>query len=232
MKSQDGIFSFNLSEIAQAIVGGLRVALEEVMPDIMSDNGLFTHNGTGQFRWNPIITQLKDICEHLGWIDFGVCHRGAWKTPVLFDPKSRYIFTLMTVNTFKGIQRRKNKGKHYLCGGASFNQGVEPQFEQLEMDLPPVAVDEQGWVAQSREQLAQAVCADVGEIQGHILVLFDVRSDKLLAVQAIRLTPSLEISTEEENWSQYIRQSFAASQTAEPQMLDEDEDDGNLVQLL
>lgn len=232
MKSKGKIFSFNLSEIAQAIVDGLRVALEDVMPEIMSDNGLFTHNGAGQFRWNPIITQLRGVCQHLGWVEFGVCHRGAWKTPLLFDPKSRYIFTFMTENTFKGLQRRKSKGKHYLCGGASFNQGVEPQFEQLEMELPPVIGDEQEWVTQSREQLAQAVCADMGEIQGHILVLFDVRSDRLLTVRAVRLTPTLEISTEEESWSQYIGQSFATGRTAEPQIIDDDEDDEDLVQLL
>lgn len=234
MKSQEKIFSFNLPEIAQALVGGLQVALEEVMPEIMSDNNLFTHNGAGQFRWNPIITQLKDVCEHLGWAElgFGVCHRGAWKTPVLFNPKSRYIFTFMTESTFKGLQWRKNKGKHYLCGGAFFNQDVVPQFEQLELDLPPVTVDAQEWVAQSSEQLAQAVRVNVGEIQGHILVLFDVHSDKLLTVRAIRLTPALEISMEEEDWSRYIRQSFAASQMAEPQMIDGDEDDEDLVQLL
>lgn len=230
MESHGKMFSFDLSEIAHAIVDGLRVALENVMPDIMSDNGLYTRNGYGQFRWNPIITQLQDKCQHLGWVESGICKRGAWKTPVLFHLKSRYIFTFMTEDTFKGIQRRKDKGKHYLCGGASFNQDVEPQFEQLEMDLPPVTADTHKWIVQSREQLAQAVHADVGEIQGHILVLFNDHSDKLLTVRAIRLTPSLEISTEEENWSQYIGKPFAAEQRIELQQANDDEED--LVELL
>lgn len=230
MENQEEMFSFGLSEIDHAIVNALRVALEDVMPDIMSDYNLGTRNGYGQFRWNPIITQLQDRCQHLGWIEAGVCKRGAWKTPVLFYPKSHFIFTFMTEDTFRSVQRRKDKGKHYLCGGASFNQDVEPQFEQLEMDLPKVTVDTQKWIVQSREQLAQAVHADVGEIQGHILVLFDDHSDRLLTVRAIRLTPSLEISTEEENWSQYIGRPFAADQRVEIQQVDDDEE--GLVELL
>lgn len=230
MKGQDKMFSFDLQEIAHAIVNALQRALENVMPDIMSDNNLFTKNGYGQFRWNPIITQLQDQCQHLGWLESGVCPRGAWKTPVLFHLKTGYIFTLMTENTFKDVQRKRDKGKHYLYGGASFNQDVEPQFEQLEMDLPKVTGDTQKWVVQSRDQLAQAVHADVGEIQGHILILFDTHSDRLLTVRAIRLTPSLEISTEEENWSQYIGRPFAADQRVEIQQADDDEDD--LVELL
>lgn len=230
MENQDEMFSFGLQEIAHTIVNALREALENVMPDVMSDNNFFTKNGYGQFRWNAIIAQLQDKCQHLGWIEPGLCHRGAWKTPVLFHLKTGYIFTFMTENTFKVVQRRKDKGKHYLCGGASFNQGIEPQFEQLEMDLPKVTVDTQKWVVQSREQLAQAVHADVGEIQGHILVLFDDHSDRLMTVRAIRLTPSLEISTEEENWSQYIGRPFAADQRVEIQQVDDDEE--GLVELL
>lgn len=230
MENHEERFDFGLQEVAHAIVHALQEALENVMPDIMGDNNFFTKDGYGQFRWNAIITQLQDKCQHLGWIEPGLCHRGAWKTPVLFHLKTRYIFTFMTENTFKVVQRRKDKGKHYLCGGASFNQDVEPQFEQLEMDLPKVTVDTQKWIVQSREQLAHAVRADVGEIQGHILVLFDDHSDKLLTVRAIRLTPSLEISTEEESWSQYIGLPFAADQRVEIQQVDDDDED--LVELL
>ena len=188
-------FSFNLDSVDHAVVDALRLALEVIMPGIMYDNNLTERNGVGQFRWNPIITQLRAKCQHLGWIDFNVCRRGAWKTPVLFHAVSRNLITFMTENTFKTVQRRKDKGKHYLCGGASFNQNVKAQYEQLELELPGVLSDMEKWVAKSREELANAICASVGEIEGHILVLFDAHLDKLLTVRAVRLTPSLEIST-------------------------------------
>lgn len=135
---------------------------------------------------------MREKCQYLGQVDFNVCPRGAWKTPVLFHSASRNLITFMTEDTFKTVQRRKDKGKHYLCGGTSFNVGVEAQYEQLELELPGVLPDMEKWVAKSREQLANAVYADVGEIEGHILVLFDAHVDKLLTVRAVRLTPSLE----------------------------------------
>lgn len=224
-------FSFNLDAVDRAIVEALRTALEDVMPDIMSDNNLLERNGYGQFRWNVIIAQLRDKCQHIGWFEMGICSRGAWKTPVLFHPASRNILTLMTEDTFTTVQRRKDKGKHYLCGGSSFNQNVEAQLEQMELCLPGILPETEKWVAKSREQLADAVRVDVGEIEGHILVLFNAHDDKLLSVRAVRLTQELEISTEEEDWSDYIRMPFAANEMVEPNQNSIEEEE-ELVELL
>ena len=231
MNQDSNNFSFNLNGVDRAIVDALRLALEVVMPGIMDDNNLTERNGHGQFRWNVIIAQLREKCQHLGWVDFNTCRRGAWKTPVLFHAISRNILTFMTEARLKDVQRRKDKGTHYLCGGASFNQGVRAQYEQIELELPGISPNLKKWVAKSREELANAVCADVGEIEGHILVLFDAHVDKLLAVRAVRLTPSLEISTEEENWTQYIRMPYAANKEIEPQ-LNNVGDEEELVELL
>ena len=231
METTGSSFKFGLDIIDHAIVEALRQALENVMPDIMTDNNLQERNGYGQFRWNAIIAQLRDKCQHLGWLDLGICKRGAWKTPVLFHPTSRNLFTLMTEGTFIEVQRRKEKGKHYLCGGASFNHDLQPQEEQMQMDLPPVENTAEKWVAQSREQLASAVHLDVGEIAGHILVLFDVYADKLLSVRAVRVTSDLAISTEEEDSSKYIRLPFTATQIIETQKTDDD-DGEELVEFL
>lgn len=231
MELSCGSFSFKLNIIDHAIVEALRQSLEDIMPDIMADNNLQERNGYGQFRWNVIISQLRDKCQHLGWIDIGICKRGSWKTPVLFHPASSFIFTFMTEKTFEGVQRRKDKGTHYLCGGASFNKDLQPQFEQLQMELPPIDSDSKKWIAESQEQLASAVRLDVGEINGHILVLFDARDDKLLGVRAVRLTKNLEISTEEEDWTKYIRVQFDTSKTVEP-INNDDEDGDMLVELL
>lgn len=231
MKSSNNGFSFNLSVVDHAIVDGLRQALEIVMPEIMTDNNLTERNGYGQFRWNVIIAQLRGKCQHLGWMEFSICARGAWKTPVLFHPASRYIITFMTEDTFKVVQRRKDKERHYLCGAANFNQNVVPQYEQLKMNLPSISSDMEEWIARSQEQLAEAVQADVGDINGHVLVLFDVRADKLLSVRAVRLTHDLEISTEEEGWTAFIRIPYSANQEIEPQQNIEDDAD-ELVELL
>ena len=107
MEKQPEGFSFNLAGIDHAIVDALRLALENVMPEIMSDNGLTERNGYGQFRWNVIIAQLRDKCQHLGWLDMGVCRRRAWKTPVLFHYASRNIITLMTEDTFATVQQKE-----------------------------------------------------------------------------------------------------------------------------
>lgn len=231
MAESSNHFSFGLKIIDHAIVEAIRQALENVMPEIMEDNGFQERNGYGQFRWNAIIAQLREKCQHLGWIDVGTCKRGAWKTPVLFHPASRNLFTLMTEDTFLEVQKRKDKGKHYLCGSASYNHDVHPLVEQQRMDLPPVDKMYEKWVAKSQEQLAEAVKLAVGDVGGHILVLFKVDDDKLLSVRAVRLTPELAISTEEEDWSKYIRVPFSANETIKPQ--NHDEDDGeDLVELL
>ena len=227
----ENAFSFGLDIIDHSIVEALRLALEKYMPEIMLDNNLIERNGYGQFRWNVIIAQLRDKCQHLGWLDLGICKRGAWKTPVLFHPASRNLFTLMTEGTFREVQRRCEKGKHYLCGCASFNHSVQPQAEQLMMELPRVEADSAKWVAESREQLATSVHLDVGEINGHILVLFDVYEDKLLTVRAVRLTSNLEISTEEEDWTKYIQIPYATSEIVSPQQNNDDEDE-SFVELI
>lgn len=96
MNQDSNNFSFNLNGVDRTIVESLRLALEVIMPGIMDDNNLAERNGYGQFRWNPIIAQLREKCQHLGWIDFSVCRRGAWKTPVLFHAASRDLITFMT----------------------------------------------------------------------------------------------------------------------------------------
>ncbi|MBR5289246.1 MAG: hypothetical protein IKU34_11770 [Clostridia bacterium] len=224
-------FSFSLDTLDHAIVEALRESLENIMPDIMTDNNLSERLAYGQFRWNVIIAQLKDKCQHLGWLDLGLCKRGSWKTPVLFYPQRRYIFTLMTEDTFSGIQRRKDKGNHYLCAAADFNQNVQPQYEQTKLDLPPVEDAASQWIAKSKEQLSDAVKVDVGDINGHILVLFDTQADQLISVRAVRLTSKLEISTEEENWTKYIQMPYSATQTVIPSQNDDTEDEA-LVELL
>lgn len=224
-------FSFNLTLIDHAIVNALQEAIEHIMPEVMSDHHLSERNGYGQFRWNPIITQLRDKCQHLGWLELNICPRGGWKTPVLFHHSSGYIFTLMTEDTFKGVQQRKDKGKHYLCGAAYFNEKLEAQYEQLELSLPGVSADLEDCVYRSQEQLARAIHAEIGEIKGHILVLFDTYCDRLISVRAVRLTHSLEISNEEENWSHFIGRPYAAGLNIIPQQNDT-EDEGTLVELL
>lgn len=224
-------FTFNLDTIDHAIVEALRVALEDVMPDIMSDHNLVERNGYGQFRWNPIIAQLRETCHLIGWIDFGICSRGAWKTPVLFHPTTSFLFTFMTEDTFSRVQRRRDKGTHYLCGAASFNQELEPKYEQLEIDIPTVDSDFEPWIAKSQAQLAAAVQAEVGDVSGHILVLFRAETDRLSSVRAVRLTHNLEVSTQEEDWSKYIRMPFCGNKKITMQSsVAEDEED--LVALL
>ncbi len=102
---------------------------------------------------------------------------------------------------------------------------------QSRAEYSPVERTAEKWVAESREQLASAVHLDVGEINGHILVLFDVHDDKLLSVRAVRVTSDLAISTEEEDWSKYIRMPYEATQTVVPQQNDDDEGE-SLVELL
>ena len=231
MNTKHNDFSFHLDAVDHAIVEAIRIALEDVMPEIMIDHNLRERNGYGQFRWNVIIAQLRDKCQHLGWFDLNICSRGGWKTPVLFHPVTRNIITLMTESTLLSVQKRKDKGRHYLCGGASFNQNVVAQHEQLELELPGISPDSEKWIAKSKEQLANSVHADVGEIEGHILVLFDAYADKLLTVRAVRLTQGLEISTEEENWSQYIGMPFSSNQEVVPQQNSEEFEE-ELVELL
>ena len=225
------LFSFGLTRIDRMLVEALRYSLEIIMPDIMSDYNLTDRNGFGQFRWNAIMAQLREKCNALGWMYYGTCKRGPWKTPVLFHTDSRYIFTFMTEETFHDVQKRKNKGEHYLCGCASYNVNVYPTAQQMEMDIPKVDNDSQMWIAKSREQLAEAVEHDVGQICGHILVLFNVKNDTLVSVRAVRLTADLAISTEEENWTKYIRLPYESTETVVPQNTVDDDNDDILVEL-
>lgn len=231
MIRSDEKFSFHLSPSDHAIVEAIRKALEDEMPDIMSDHGLLERNGYGQFRWNVIISQLREMCSCLGWLELNVVPRGAWKTPVLYDGKSRFLITFMTETTFRTVQKRIDKGTHYLCGAASFNENLKPKYEQLELALPGISPDSEQWVAKSQEQLMNAVQAKVGEILGHILVLFEAQGDKLLSVRAVRLTHELAISTEEEDWSSFIRVPFDAHREVDTQHSEEKESD-ILVELL
>lgn len=215
-----------LSDIKHAIVEALRSSLEDRLPEMMQDYEITERNGYGQYRWNFIITQLRNTCTRLGWIvTDGLCQRGSWKLPVLFYEKSHILITLMTEGTFSQIQKSNSKGKHYLCGAASFNHNVDAKYEQLEMQLPGIIPDDEKWIVASQEQLTAAVCKDVSDIAGHVLILFDVQSDRLLSVRAVRLTPTLEISTEGEDWSNLIHVPYDATQIVTPQESNQDEDD-------
>lgn len=215
-------FSFNMEELAIGVTASLKEALEHEMIEIMDEYGYGTRLGYGQFRWNPIIKYLQGMCDHLGWVEFGKLRRGAWKVPVLFYPGRNVLLTLMTEGTFKDLQRKK-KNEHYLYSCASFNSDIDA--EQICLDLPNTPADHEKWVVQTREQLADAVHAEVGDISGHILILFDVADDTVVSVRAIRLTPELAISKEEEDWSRYIKVPYDAGQRVEPQQNDEPDEE-------
>ena len=220
--STDG-FSFDMEDLAIGVVNSLKDALEHEMAEIMDEFSYGTRLGYGQFRWNPIIKHLGFMCDHLGWIESSNLRRGAWRAPVLFAPDRRVLLTLMTENTFKDLQRKKNNKSHYLYGCASFNSDIEGN--QIFLDLPEEPNDSVKWVAQTREQLARAVHSDVENISSHILVLFDVVNDIVIKVRAVRLTPELEISQEEEDWSPYIKAPYDANRHVEPQQNDEDDEE-------
>ena len=196
-----------LSEISHAIVESLRSPLEDKIPDMMQDYGLTERLGHGQYRWNFIITQLKDTCSHL-----------------LFYGKARILITFMTESTFSQVRKRRDKEKHYLCGAAAFNHNVKVQYEQFELQLPGILPTDEKWIATSQEQLTQAVRKDVGDIAEHVLILFDTHFDRLLSVRAVRLTPSLDISFEE-NWTDFIHDPYDAEQVVTPQPNDIDENE-------
>ena len=130
----------------------------------------------------------------------------------------------MTEGTFAQVRKCRDKGKHYLCGAASFNHNVKARYEQLELQLPGILPADEKWIATSQEQLTQAVHKDVGDIAGHVLVLFDTHAGHLLSVRAVQLTPALEISFEE-NWTDFIRNPYNAEQVVTPQSNDIDEDE-------
>lgn len=226
------IFRTNPEKLAHALVAALEEALEHDMPDIMSDFELTDRLGYGQFRWNPIISRLQKTCNHLGYMEFGRSKRGAWTVPVLYNPLSGMLFTLMTEKRLKDIQRDKKKGLHYLCGASSFNEGLQPIEEQLELELPEIAPDVTGWIVKTRAQLVEAVRATVGDIKGHTLIVFDVQADKLISVRAVRLTVNLEETVVSEDWSSFIRRPYAATDVVEPQSNRNDDDDEMLVDLI
>ena len=231
MDSTKTKFSFNLHPLDHTIVEAIRKSIENIMPDIMDDFNLLERNGYKHFRWNPIIASLREFCNHLGWIEMGTCRRGGWVLPVLFHPASRYIITLMTEETFKRAQKKKDKGTYYLCAAASFNKNVQPKYEQLSLDLPPIDEGDREWIAHSQEQLAACVNASVGEINGHILVIFQEVGDKIISVRAVRLTEKLELSTEEEDWSKLIREAYSATVEVTPPQNDDSDEDEPLVEL-
>ena len=226
--NNDETFQF-LDKLDHIIVECIRSAIEDVMPEIMQEHNLVERNGHGQFRWNPIISQLRTECEHIGWLELGTCKRGAWRVPVLLHPASNYIITLMTESTFKCVQKKIEKGLHYLCAAAAKNVDVVAKEEQLKMDLPPVKGDSKKWIAETQEQLAACVHMAAGEIEGHILVVFETAEDSLSSVRAVRLTPNLEESTEEADWSMFIRMPYSTADLVQPRNAQSDEDDDDFL---
>ncbi len=92
MEMTGNSFKFGLDIIDHVIVEALRQALENVMPDIMIDNNLQERNGYGQFRWNAIIAQLREKCQHLGWLDLEFASEGRGRLPFCFIlPHATYL---------------------------------------------------------------------------------------------------------------------------------------------
>lgn len=116
----------------------------------------------------------------------------------------------------------------YLCGAAAFNHNVKVQYEQFELQLPGILPTDEKWIATSQEQLTQAVRKDVGDIAEHVLILFDTHFDRLLSVRAVRLTPSLDISFEE-NWTDFIHDPYDAEQVVDPGTLSKRHVEDNIL---
>lgn len=220
---------FKIGNLNLAIVKSLQTSIAR-MSEICTDNDFKTRNGYGAFRWNPIITQLEKNCQHIGWLT-GTCRRGSWNAPVLYESSSNYLITLMTEARLKDVQRKASNGTHYLCGAASFNTNIKNEYEQMTLDLYDASNDLQEKINHSRDQLAESVGVNVDNIKGHILVLFDISFDKLISVRAVRLTPDLHFSSEEEIWTSLIGKDYCAEQPIEPQTIKYIEEE-QLVELI
>lgn len=208
------------------ICSALRNALEVEMLEIMEEHAIEERDGYGQFRWNVIMSNLKGKCKF-----FGVCQRRSWRFPVVYYPEMDYLITFMTDERLAEMQRKKDKGMHYLCAASCWNRDVVAQEEQLRMDFPHADIDD-SWIKKSQEQMAECVDVDPQKVKGHILVAFTCKSDVLTNVQAMRLTANLDISTETENWTSYIEQPYAEANTViDPQITMDDDDDEQMVSL-
>lgn len=199
----NSIFGFDSENVKRAICNAIQNALEVEMNELMEEYELEYRNGYGQFRWNLIIKKLKQNCDK-----FGVFQRGAWCAPAVFCPDYGYLLTFMTEERLQVVQREKG-GTHYLLAAVSWNEGIQPE----QMTLFCMDDDDDMWREKSRTQLAESVNVDESEIKGHVLVLFSYKFGKVISIRSIRLTPDLKNSEFEEDWSEYLMQPFAETNT-------------------
>lgn len=199
--------SFNNPQItpnyAPLIVKAIYDATGDDIKEDVRSHRLKTQNSTPFRIWDLINT---NVCKAIDGLDCmtHTAKRGPWELVIIYDVKSKFIFTIMRAKRFRALHQkiRSRKKMHYID---MLVRHLNPDLLAPvgQMMFEPVEFEDEQELAANVQTLLSGLMEEDVTILRHAIILFESSNWGLTKIRSIMVDSNLD-TVLEENWSEYI----------------------------
>ncbi len=161
---------------------------------------LRTRNGNAGRVWDFLNTSLCESLDSPDCMTY-VVNRGPWEMVIVYEKKTKWIYTIMREARFASIRHNtpKRRRMHYLdMFTRHFNSDLLASIGQTHMFTKEFSDESE--LSELVGKMLYALQTDGAVIDRHVLVLFDSRNHQLTSIRAVMIDSNLDIVAEE-NWT-------------------------------
>ena len=190
-------------QIRDCIIQSVYDAVGDLIKEDNRRYRLRTRNGNGGRIWDFLNTSLCESFDSPDCMAY-VVNRGPWEMVIVYEKKTKWIYTIMREARFSSIRHDtpKRRRMHYLdMFTRHFNSDLLASIGQTRMFTKEFTDEDE--LHELVSKMLYALQADGVVIERHVLVLFDSRNYQLTSIRAAVIDSSLDIVAEED-WTNSI----------------------------
>lgn len=190
-------------QIRNCIIQSTSDAVGDLIKEDVRRYRLRTRNGNAGRVWDFLNTSLCESLDSPDCMTY-VVNRGPWEMVIIYEKKTKRIYTFMREARFATIRHDtpKRRRMHYLdMFTRHFNSDLLAPIGQTHMFTKEFADEHE--LSELVGKMLYALQADGAVIDRHVLVLFDCRNYQLTSIRAVMIDSNLDIVAEED-WTSSI----------------------------
>lgn len=190
-------------QIRNCITQSVYDAVGDLIKEDVRRYRLRTRNGNAGRVWDFLNTSLCESLDSPDCMTY-VVNRGPWEMVIVYEKKTKWIYTIMREARFASIRHNtpKRRRMHYLdMFTRHFNRDLLASIGQIHMFTKEFSDESE--LSELVGKMLYALRVDGAVIDRHVLVLFDSRNHQLTSIRAVMIDSNLDIVAEE-NWTSSI----------------------------
>lgn len=182
------IISFDDEEFSSKIVYCIQKGVIDEPNDHKKEHMLTTRNYLRSIHLDYAHTELEKVFND-GYTFTEKYKVGFWEGLFVYSNEKACTITIMSKNRFNQIKKRGTPPKYLKAFLCAENKGLESQESLFDIPYPKEEYEE---AINDFFELTRNISLDVEKIH-HYIMVFSKRHDRLASVEAVLVTPELEL---------------------------------------